>query len=137
IPGVRSATAAVVRRANAVIAVSEYLRRELEANVHSARGKIHVVDSGVDLQRFTSSTPPDSPTAFVCVGSLTARKNVIRLPQAFERLGEGTLTFAGDGPLRAELEGRKDVQLLGAVPYEQVPELIARSHVVGHPSRVE
>jgi len=137
IPGIRSATAAVVRRANAVIAVSDYLRRELEAKVPAARGKTHVVDSGVDLQRFTSSTPPDSPTAFVCVGSLTERKNVIRLAHAFERLGEGTLTFAGDGPLRAELEGRKDVQLLGAVPYERVPELIAQSHVICQPSLVE
>jgi glycosyltransferase involved in cell wall biosynthesis len=73
----------------------------------------------------------------VCVGSLIERKNVIRLAHAFERLGEGTLTFAGDGPLRAELEGRKDVQLLGAVPYERVPELIARSHVVCQPSLVE
>jgi glycosyltransferase involved in cell wall biosynthesis len=136
-PGVRSATAAVVRRASAVIAVSDYLRRELETKVPAARGKTHVVDSGVDLQRFSPSPAPDGRPAFLCVGSLTERKNVIRLAHAFERLGEGTLTFAGDGPLRAELEGRKDVQLLGAVPYERIPELIARSHVVCQPSLVE
>jgi D-inositol-3-phosphate glycosyltransferase len=137
IPGVRSATAAVVRRATTVIAVSDYLRRELEEKVPAARGKTQVVDSGVDLERFSSSTPPDGPPAFLCVGSLTERKNVIRLASAFERLGEGTLTFAGDGPLRAELEGRKDVRLLGAVPYDRVPGLIAESHVVCQPSLVE
>src|SRR5918912_3671918 len=52
IPGVRAATAAVIRRASAVIAVSFYLRRELEAKVPSARGKTQVVDSGVDITRF-------------------------------------------------------------------------------------
>jgi glycosyltransferase involved in cell wall biosynthesis len=137
IPGVRSATAAVVRRATAVIAVSDYLRRELEAKVPAARGKTQVVDSGVDLERFTSSTPPDGPPAFLCIGSLTERKNVLRLARAFQRVDEGTLTFAGDGPLRPELEGRKDVLLLGAVPYDRVPVLIAESHVVCQPSLVE
>src|SRR5213592_5213906 len=38
---VRAATAALVRRASAVIAVSDYLRRELERKVPAAAGKIH------------------------------------------------------------------------------------------------
>jgi glycosyltransferase involved in cell wall biosynthesis len=136
-PGVHAATSAVVRRASAVIAVSDYLRRELEAKIPAARGKTQVVDSGVDLERFRPSPPPDGPPAFLCLGSLTERKNVIRLARAFERLGEGTLTFAGDGPLRAQLEGRKDVRLLGAIRYERIPGLIAESHVVCQPSLVE
>jgi glycosyltransferase involved in cell wall biosynthesis len=137
IRGVRAATSAVARRAAAVIAVSDYLRRELESKIPAARGKTQVVDSGVDLERFRPSSPPDGPPAFLCVGSLTERKNVVRLAHAFERLGGGTLTYAGDGPLRAELEGRKDVRLLGAVPYERIPALIAEAHVVCQPSLVE
>jgi glycosyltransferase involved in cell wall biosynthesis len=137
IPGVRAATTAVLRRASAVIAVSDYLRRELQAEVPAARGKTQVVDSGVDLERFRPSSPPHGPPAFLCVGSLTERKNVIRLARAFERLGEGTLTFAGEGPLRAELEGRSEVRLIGVVPYDRVPALIAESHVVCQPSLVE
>jgi D-inositol-3-phosphate glycosyltransferase len=137
IPGVRAATKMVVRRASAVIAVSDYLRRELEAKVPAARDKTQVVDSGVDLDRFSLSPASDGQPAFLCIGSLTERKNVIRLANAFERLDEGTLTFAGDGPLRPELEGRKDVRLLGTVPYERVPGLIAESHVVCQPSLVE
>src|SRR5207244_10188628 len=130
IPGVPAATTAVPRRASAVIAVADYLRRELEAKVPAARGKTQVVDSGVDLERFRPSPPADGPAAFLCVGSLTERKNVIRLARAFERFGEGTLTFAGDGPLGAELEGRSGVRLLGVVPYDRVPALIAAAHVV-------
>jgi glycosyltransferase involved in cell wall biosynthesis len=135
--GVHAATTAVVRRATAVIAVSDYLRRELEAEIPAARGKTQVVDSGVDLERFRLSPPVDGPPMFLCLGSLTKRKNVVRLARAFERLGAGTLTFAGDGPLRAQLEGRKDVRLLGAVPYDRIPALIAESRVVCQPSLVE
>jgi glycosyltransferase involved in cell wall biosynthesis len=137
IPGVRAATGALLRRASAVIAVSDYLRRELEAKIPAARGKTQVVDSGVDLERFRLSAPPDGPPVFFCLGSLTERKNVVRLARAFELAGEGTLTFAGAGPLRAELEGREGVRLLGAVPYERIPALIAESHVVCQPSLVE
>ena len=38
---------------------------------------------------------------YLCVGSLTERKNVLRLAAAVERLGTGSLVFLGDGPLRA------------------------------------
>ncbi len=135
--GIRAATSAVVRRASAVIAVSDYLRRELERKILAAQGKTQVVDCGVDLERFRLTAAPDGPPAYLCLGSLTERKNVVRLARAFERLGEGTLTFAGDGPLRAQLEGRNNLRLLGAVPYDRVPGLIAESHVVCQPSLVE
>ena len=81
-----------------------------------ARGKVEVVDSGVDLERFRPSPAPEGPPAFLCIGSLTERKNVLRLASAFQRLGEGTLTFVGDGPLRPALQGRPGVELAGTVP---------------------
>ena len=135
--GVRAATSAVVRRASAVIAVSDFLRRELEHKIPAAQGKTKVVDCGVDLERFRPTPTPDGPPAYLCLGSLTERKNVVRLAQAFERLGEGTLTFAGDGPLRTQLQGRNNLRLLGSVPYHRIPGLIAESHVVCQPSLVE
>jgi glycosyltransferase involved in cell wall biosynthesis len=137
IPGVRAATRLLVRRASALVAVSDYLRRELEARVPSARGKTHVIDSGVDLERFTPTPPPDRPDAYLCVGSLSERKNVVRLADAFARLGGGTLTFAGDGPLRPQLEGRERVRLLGPVRHDRVAALMQESHVVCQPSLVE
>jgi glycosyltransferase involved in cell wall biosynthesis len=136
-PGIRSATALVVRRATTVICVSEYLRRELETKLPEARGKTEVVSSGVDLDEFTVEPSPTGPPRFLCVGALDERKNVVRLADAFARLGEGTLTFAGDGPLRVRLEGRDGVRLLGRVPHSDVPELIADAHVVCQPSLIE
>jgi glycosyltransferase involved in cell wall biosynthesis len=137
LPGLGAATRAVVRHAASVIAVSDYLRRELEAKVPEARGKTEVIDSGVDLERFVPRPAPNGPPRFLCIGSLTARKNVVRLARAFSRLGEGMLTFAGDGPLRADLDGRDGVRLLGRVPHERIPELIGDAHVVCQPSLVE
>ena len=134
---VRAATRYVVRRAAAVVAVSDYLRRELEIVAPESRGKTEVIDCGVDLERFAPSPPPPGPTRYLCVGSLSERKNVVRLARAFERLGEGTLTFVGDGPLRRELEGRPGIELAGRLPHDEIPAAIANAHVVCQPSLVE
>jgi glycosyltransferase involved in cell wall biosynthesis len=146
IPGVRAATRAAARRATALVAVSEYLRAELEARVPEARGKTEVANCGVDLRLFTGSDPQaardelgwngEGP-AFLCVGSLDERKNVMRLARAFEHLREGRLAFVGDGPLRDALEGRHGVRVAGRVPHEQVARWVAASDVVCQPSLVE
>jgi glycosyltransferase involved in cell wall biosynthesis len=146
IPGVATATAAAIRRANAVIAVSAFLRRELEAKIPDAVGKVHVIDSGVDLTRFRHRDPApiraelgwERPgTHFLCVGTLDERKNVVRLADAFAALDEGSLVFAGDGPLRAQLENRERVRLLGRVAHERVADLVAACDVVCQPSLIE
>ena len=80
---------------------------------------------------------PAGPPAFVCVGSLTERKNPLRLAHAFERFGEGTLTFVGDGPLRPHLEGRAGISVTGRVPHDEVPARLAAARVVCGPSLVE
>ncbi len=139
LPGVAGLTRRVVSRAATVIAVSEYLRRELELKIPEARGKTVVVDSGVDLGRFASggaSGSSDGP-AFLAVGGLTERKNVVRLADAFARLGRGTLTFVGDGPLRGQLEGRERVRVVGRVPHGEIPGFLAAADVVCAPSLIE
>ena len=137
LPGIGAATAFVVRHATTVICVSEYLRRELETKLPAARGKTEVVSSGVDLERFTVEPAPNGPPRFLCVGALEERKNVVRLAEAFSQLGEGTLTFAGDGALRAQLAGRDGVRLLGRVLHDDVPGLLAQAHVLCQPSLIE
>jgi glycosyltransferase involved in cell wall biosynthesis len=137
VPGVRELTSRTIARAAAVIAVSEYLRRELETKVPAARGKTEVIDSGVDLARFRVEPAPDGGLSFLCLGALTERKNVVRLAEAFERNGAGTLTFVGDGPLRARLEGRPGVEITPSVPHEEIPARIAQARVVCQPSLIE
>lgn len=139
LPGIGAATALVVRRASAVICVSDYLRRELETKVPEAVGKTQVVSSGVDLRRFAVTAPPPGAARFLCVGALEERKNVVRLAEAFAGAGldGATLTFAGDGRLRTALEGRAGIRLLGRVPHDEVPRLVGDSHVLCQPSLIE
>ena len=142
----RAATRYVIRRAATVIAVSGWLRDLLETAVPEAAGKTEVVDCGVDLERFAPRDAaevreqlglPANGTHFLCLGALSERKNVLRLARAFDRRGQGTLTFVGDGPLRAALEGRSGIRLAGRVPHEDVPRWIAAADVVCQPSLVE
>ncbi len=136
-PGIGAATRYVVRRAAAVVAVSHYLRHELETKVPEARGKVEVVDCGVDLERFHVEPAPEGPTAYLCIGSLIERKNVVRLADAFRQVGSGTLTYVGDGPLRGEIEGRPGVTVTGRVAHDEIPDRVARAHVVCQPSLIE
>ena len=73
-PGIARATRLVARRAASLIAVSDYLRRELEAKIPEARGKTEVVDCGVDLSLFEKRPASDTGQGrngpvFLCVGS--------------------------------------------------------------------
>lgn len=141
LPAVQALTRRVVRRASAVIAVSEYLRRELELRVPEARGKTVVIDSGVDLDRFGAGAArvlgAGERPAFLCVGTLSERKNVGRLANAFEQLGRGSLTYVGDGPLRSTLEGRARIDVLGSVSHDEVPSYMLGADVVCAPSLLE
>jgi glycosyltransferase involved in cell wall biosynthesis len=146
IPGVATATAAAIRRADAVIAVSDFLRGELEAKIPDAQGKVHVIDSGVDLARFRhrDAAPLREELGwegegpfYLGVGTLDERKNVVRLADAFAGLDGGSLVFAGDGPLRVELDRRDRVLLLGRVSHSRVADLIAASDIVCQPSLIE
>jgi glycosyltransferase involved in cell wall biosynthesis len=146
IPGVRETTSLAVKRAAAVIAVSDYLRRELEAKLPELAGRISVVDCGVDLDRFRGRDPAESRALvgwdggaprYLHVGSLDERKNVLRLADAFERLGGGQLAFVGDGPLRSRLESRPGVRVVGRVAHARVAEWVGACDVLCQPSLVE
>src|SRR5262249_60322696 len=73
-PGVRGVTRTVVRRASAVVAVSDYLRRELELKVPEAHRKTQVVPSGVDLDRFSLPPAPNGAVRVLSIGSLPPRR---------------------------------------------------------------
>ena len=62
---------------------------------------------------------------------------MVRLADAFAQFSQGTLVFLGDGPLRAELEGRPGVVLAGRVAHDEVGSWIAGADVVCGPALVE
>jgi glycosyltransferase involved in cell wall biosynthesis len=146
IPGVTAATRWVLRRSSAVIANSRWLADRLTSRIPVPDEKLEIANLGVDLDAFA---PQDAATArrelgwdgdgpaFLCVGSLIERKNVVRLADAFATLGRGCLAFVGDGPLRSELEGRPGVQITGRIPQSEVPRWIAACDVLCQPSLME
>jgi glycosyltransferase involved in cell wall biosynthesis len=145
IPGVSAATRLALRSAR-VIAVSDFLRRDLVARLPELDGRVEVIDSGVDLERFRGRDAAElrarlgwegEPPFYLCVGTLNERKNPVRLAEAFARVGRGSLAFVGDGPLRRELEGRADVRLVGRVAHEAVADWIGACDVLCQPSLVE
>ena len=146
IRGVAAATRFAVRRAHAVVCVSDYLRRELLARVPDAAGKVEVISSGIDLERFHACDAREARARvgwsgdepfLLCVGTLDERKNVLRLADAFASLERGTLAFVGDGRLRPALEGRERVRVVGRVPHSAVADWVAAADVVCQPSLVE
>jgi glycosyltransferase involved in cell wall biosynthesis len=146
IPGVTAMTRRVVDRAAAVIANSRWLADRLIEIVPAAEAKIEIADCGVDLEAF-SPQPAETARrelgwdvegpAFLCVGSLIERKNVVRLADAFASLERGRLAFVGDGPLRGELEGRSNVTVTGRIPQSEVPRWVAACDVLCQPSLIE
>jgi glycosyltransferase involved in cell wall biosynthesis len=145
LPGVGAATKLALRSAR-VIAVSDFLRRELVARLPDLDGRVVVIDSGVDLERFRGRDAAElrrrlawegEPPFYLCVGTLEERKNPVRLTEAFARVGRGTLAFVGDGPLRSELERRGAARIVGRVPHEEVADWIGACDVLCQPSLVE
>ena len=144
--GVAPATRVALRRAAGVIAVSHYLRAELLRRMPGLATDVDVIDCGVDLERFH---PRDraalreelgwrgEPPFYLSVGSLSRRKKVLRLADAWARLGRGSLAFLGDGPLRGELSRRPGVTVVGKVPHELVGDWVGACDVLCQPSLVE
>ncbi|HWT95467.1 MAG TPA: glycosyltransferase, partial [Solirubrobacteraceae bacterium] len=143
-PGpVQRATAFVLRRAHTTIFNSAYLRDQSPLKARRSE----IIDCGVDLDAFAPADPAaaraelglgDAPgPVFLFAGSLIERKNVVRLRDAFAAYGRGTLVCVGDGPLRAELEGRSGIRLLGRVPHAAIPRHMAAADVLVLPSTEE
>jgi glycosyltransferase involved in cell wall biosynthesis len=145
-PLITAATRWVLRRSSAVIANSRWLAGRLTERIPEAGPKIEVADLGVDLDAFSPRAAANARRelgwdgegpAFLCVGSLIERKNVVGLADAFASLGHGRLAFVGDGPLRPALEGRPGVTVTGRVHQSEVPRWIAACDVLCQPSLIE
>jgi glycosyltransferase involved in cell wall biosynthesis len=145
-PGVRAATGWVIGRAGGVIANSHWLGAQLAELIPAAEAKLEIANCGIDLDAFAPRPAAEARAelgwdgegpAFVCVGSLIERKNVVGLAEAFATLGRGRLAFVGDGPLRAALEVHTGVTITGRLPQAEVPRWIAAADVLCQPSVAE
>ena len=131
------------RRATRVIAVSDWLRMRLVAELPELAGRVDVVDCGVDMETFRPRDGHEArvrlgwegePPYYLFVGTLDERKQVLPLVHAFTRIGEGSLAIVGAGPLRDELRNRPRVKLCGPVPHAHVAEWMCAADYVCQPT---
>jgi glycosyltransferase involved in cell wall biosynthesis len=143
-----------LRRADHVIAVSEYTKRQVEAYFPFLKGRVSVVYSGLDPSFVGTPSTNGNGTSggrskpyILFVGSIEPRKNLPRLIRAFERAMSDTdlpheLVLCG--PLgwrygaveeafrRSPL--RERIRRTGYVPSADLPSLYAGADLLAYPS---
>ena len=139
----RALTRRGTRHASRVIAVSDWLRMRLVAELPELADRVEVVDCGVDMELFRPRDAREcrvrvgwegDPPYYLFVGTLDERKRVLPLVQAFTRIGEGSLAIVGTGPLRDELRDRPRVKLWPPVPHAEMAEWMAAADYVCQPT---
>jgi glycosyltransferase involved in cell wall biosynthesis len=123
-----------VRRANVVIAVSDWERDRLSEDFGI---EATVIPNGVAVDRFAEATPVERDRPFLLtVGRLEEYKGVQHVIRAMTALPGYDLVVAGKGPHREELEeiSRKEgvknqVEFLGYVDDGKLPNLYAGAEI--------
>ena len=129
-------------RSDIVIAVSEFTARQVRDLLKVEQARIRVVHHGVrGPERVAPAAVREKMILFV--GAIQRRKNVARLVEAFERVGEGwKLVLAGSlgfgaAEIQVRIESsprRSDIQLPGYVTAECLEDLYARASIFAFPS---
>jgi alpha-maltose-1-phosphate synthase len=103
--------------------------------------KIHVIPYGVRLEKFAHTEPPPTDSFNVLfAGSVTLRKGVPYLLEAFVQLRHPAKRLRVAGPIHPDMKTvlarlpQQQVEFLGSVPQEQLAHLMSTSHVMVLPS---
>lgn len=140
-PEVRSAEQQEHNGAALIVAASSFTRQTLIDNGVSA-SKIRLNPYGVDCERFVPrGAPGQRPFRFVFVGSVTARKGVPLLLNAWRRLRQRTAELWIVGPASRQaaalLSRVPGVRYLGALSHGQLPAILQQCDLFVFPSYFE
>jgi glycosyltransferase involved in cell wall biosynthesis len=124
-----------LERARFHLAVCDYNAAYLRHRVPRAAARMHKVVMGVDPERFRRRRPYPGGRTVVAVGRLIEKKGFAYLVEAARSLPDVQVRIAGDGPLRAELQGDAppNVALLGTLSPDEVRELLEAADLVALP----
>lgn len=85
----------LLRGADVILAVSDFVGGQVAARAWGARAKIHTLYNGVDLTRFTPA-PPDAhhgPLRLLCIGQVAPHKGTHLLLEALVAMGDAAARF--------------------------------------------
>lgn len=127
--------------ADALIAVSEEMQREIEQRQDGLATKTHQIYNGIDVPETLSEAQHD-PSQLVFVGRLTALKGVFPLVEAMKTVRKDIrLVLIGDGDARPLLEKiiqqnglQNRIKLVGSLDSDGVHSWIERSTALILPS---
>ncbi|MFM2401346.1 MAG: putative colanic acid biosynthesis glycosyltransferase WcaL [Bacteroidota bacterium] len=125
-------------RAKAIICVAESMRANLE-EIAGPLPNLHVIPCGVDVSKFTPSTPSDGFNV-ISVARFAEKKGSLKSIQAFEILlqefPDAQLRMVGDGPLWEEARNyvssqglSENIHFLGAMGQSEYLPLLQKSNV--------
>lgn len=154
LPVLRTALRSIVGASAAVTVVSEFTRRFIE-RVAPQPEKIHMLKTGVDLERFSPAVDAtavrklhglDARPVVSCVSRLVGRKGQDRLIEAMPlvraEIPDAAVLITGRGPARAHLEDlarrhgvMEHVRFAGEVAEEDLPAHYAAGDVFAMPCR--
>lgn len=129
-------------RASAVVCVSDFIRRELEARGYS-RDLLRTVRLGVNLDTLSAFDTRGERTGILFVGRMVEKKGAHLLLDAWHHMPEDLkrvqMRFIGDGPLRPGLEDRVrregiNASFSGFASREETLSAIAKSSLLAVPS---
>jgi glycosyltransferase involved in cell wall biosynthesis len=158
----RSSEKKLMKRANALIAVSQYTKKELTEFYNISEEKIHVIYNGVDIQKFKPLSrnktelrrelglAPSDRKMILFVGRLYSRKGLPTLLQAAQVVVKDfrntQFVISGGGFKQNEEKLRKlatqlgiedNVSFVGYFPDEKLPDLYAAADVFVLPALYE
>jgi glycosyltransferase involved in cell wall biosynthesis len=131
------------RRADAVIAVSEFTRRQVISLLDVDPTRVHVVHHGIRKLALPGDAPRDREKLVLNVGAIQKRKNIGRLVQAFETLPSSwQLVLAGSNGYGAEeilaridrSPARDRIQVTGYISPADLAGWYARAAIFAFPS---
>ena len=137
-----------LQSADWVTSCSQASLTEIRRRVPEISGPTSVIYNGVEVPPLAPTPLPFDPPNILCVGRLVDCKGFDLALRAFailvERFPGASLTVAGDGPEKGELEAQardlgiaEAVQFVGWIAPDDVPALMQNATIVLVPSRLE
>jgi glycosyltransferase involved in cell wall biosynthesis len=135
----------IVLRSAVVTVVSNAMMNAMH-QIHVEKNKVHVIPMGVDLQnRFVPNGRRQTTGKLLFVGRLIKNKGITylidALPSILEKHPEAVLRIVGEGQEKenitkhiSELNLNKNVEFMGPVENDSLPEIYRSSDVVVFPS---